>query len=72
MAFNYGGTTCLVDQWDAASPLVDPAPFNQPFYICLTQALGIGSNLFILGATPLPATTSVDWVRIWGIPPSPG
>lgn len=67
MAFLYDGTTCLVDHWNAASPLVDPEPFNQPFYICLTQALGIGMNLFIPGSTPLPATTSVDWVRVWGI-----
>jgi hypothetical protein len=57
---------------DAASPRVDPAPFNQPFYVCLTQALGIGLNLFIPGTTPLPPSSSVDWVRIWGIPPSPG
>ena len=28
----------------------DPAPFNEPFYICLTQALGIGTNLFLPGS----------------------
>lgn len=38
--------------------------------ICLTQALGIGTNEFIPGTTPLPATTSVDWVRVWGVPAS--
>jgi beta-glucanase (GH16 family) len=72
MAFMYDGKTCLVDHWNTASPLVDPEPFNAPFYICLTQALGIGTNLFLPGTTPLPATTSVDWVHVWGIPASPG
>ncbi len=70
LTFLYDGQTCLVDHWNAASPLVDPAPFNQPFYICLTQALGIGTNEFVPGTTPLPATTSVDWVRVWGVPAS--
>jgi beta-glucanase (GH16 family) len=66
LTFQYDGQTCLVDHWNPASPLVSPAPFNEPFYICLTQALGIGTNQFMPGATPLPATTSVDWVRVWG------
>ncbi len=72
LTFLYDGQTCLVDRWSAASPLVDPAPFNEPFYICLTQALGIGTNQFLPGSTPLPATTSVDWVRVWGPPASAG
>lgn len=61
----YNGKTCLVDQWDPAAPLVSPEPFNQPFFIALTQALGIGTNAFTPGTTPLPATTQVDWVRAW-------
>ena len=68
LTFLYDGQTCLVDHWNAASPLADPAPFNEPFYICLTQALGIGTNDFTPGTTPLPASTSVDWVRVWGLP----
>jgi beta-glucanase (GH16 family) len=70
--FLYDGQACLVDRWSSASPLIDPAPFNEPFYICLTQALGIGTNEFIPGTTPLPATTSIDWVRVWGAPASSG
>jgi hypothetical protein len=31
----------------------------------LTQALGIGLNGFTPGTTPLPATTRVDYVRVW-------
>jgi beta-glucanase (GH16 family) len=72
LTFLYDGQTCLVDHWDAASPLADPAPFNEPFYICLTQALGTGTNAFIPGTTPLPATTSIDWVRVWGVPAATG
>jgi beta-glucanase (GH16 family) len=72
LTFQYDGQTCLVDHWNAASPLADPAPFNEPFYICLTQALGIGTDQFMPRTTPLPATTSVDWVRVWGAPSSTG
>ena len=42
-----------------------PKPFDQPFMLSLTQALGIDSNAFVDGTTPLPATTTVDYVRIW-------
>jgi beta-glucanase (GH16 family) len=72
LTFLYDGQACLVDHWSSASPLIDPAPFNEPFYICLTQALGIGTNDFTPGTTPLPATTSIDWVRVWGAPASSG
>ena len=61
----YNGKTCLVDRWNPASPLVAPEPFNQPFFVALTQALGINTNVFVPGTTPLPATTQVDWVRVW-------
>jgi beta-glucanase (GH16 family) len=72
LTFLYDGQACVVDHWISASPLIDPAPFNEPFYICLTQALGIGTNDFIPGSTPLPATTAVDWVRVWGVPAGSG
>ncbi len=55
----YNGQTCLVDH-----PIAGPAPFNQPFFIALTQALGLGTNAPTAN-TPLPATTQVDWVRAW-------
>ncbi|UTI64276.1 glycoside hydrolase family 16 protein [Paraconexibacter antarcticus] len=61
----YDGQTCLVDDWNPASPLVKPQPFDQPFIIALTQALGIGTNAFDPATTPLPATTSIDYVRVW-------
>jgi beta-glucanase (GH16 family) len=60
------GTTCLVDNYLPDNGLTSPQPFNQPFFIILTQALGgTGTNAFDPAITPLPATTSVDYVRIW-------
>jgi beta-glucanase (GH16 family) len=61
----YDGRTCLIDKWNPLAPLVSPQPFDQPFIISLTQALGIGGNAFDPATTPLPATTVVDYVRVW-------
>ena len=57
----YDGQTCLIDTWKTGST----QPFDQPFFIALTQALGIGTNQFNPASTPLPATTTVDYVRAW-------
>lgn len=59
------GQTCLVDRWHPAPPLTAPKPFDQPFIVALTQALGIGANALDPGVTPLPATTEIDWVRVF-------
>ncbi len=56
----YNGRTCVVDH-----PTTGSAPFNEPFFVALTQALGVGTNAFSASSTPLPATTLVDWVRAW-------
>jgi beta-glucanase (GH16 family) len=61
----YDGVTCLVDNWSPAFPLTKSQPFDQPFLIALTQALGLGGNAFSPTTTPLPATTKVDYVRAW-------
>jgi beta-glucanase (GH16 family) len=65
LTITYDGDTCLVDNWNPAAPLVKPAPFNEPFVLELTQALGIYTNNFNPVTTPLPASTYVDWVRVW-------
>jgi beta-glucanase (GH16 family) len=57
----YDGRTCLIDTWNSGST----RPFDQPFIIALTQALGVGTNNFNPTTTPLPATTTVDYVRAW-------
>lgn len=61
----YDGKVCLVDSWIPAPPLVKPQPFDQPFFIALTQGLGQGGNAFDSSTTPLPATTTIDYVRVW-------
>ena len=53
--------TCLVDHFQA----LGKSPFDQPFFVALTQALGVGANSLIPDRTPLPATTRIDWVRVW-------
>jgi beta-glucanase (GH16 family) len=58
------GSVCLVDNYRAANG-TGAAPFDQPFFVALTQALGVGTNAFNPATTPLPATTSVDYVRVW-------
>ena len=67
----YDGGTCLVHTWNPAPPLNNAQPFDQPFIIALTQALGIGTNQFEPETTPLPATTEVDYVRVWQWRPAP-
>ena len=45
-------------------PLTGSQPFDHPFMIALTQALGVAGNS-VTSATPLPATTQIDYVRVW-------
>lgn len=51
------GTTCLVNT------SADPA-FQKRYILAISQALGAGSNA-LTSATTLPATTDVDYVRVW-------
>jgi beta-glucanase (GH16 family) len=64
MTIAVNGKTCLTDNYDPSN-VQSPAPFDQPFFIELTQALGIGTNAYDPSSTPLPATTSIDYVRVW-------
>jgi beta-glucanase (GH16 family) len=59
------GSPCLVDNYLPDNGLTSPEPFDQPFFVALTQALGIQANAFNPTTTPLPATTSIDYVRVW-------
>ena len=59
------GNVCLVDHPNPAAPLTSPEPFNDPFFLALTVALGSGTDAYVPGTTQLPATTLVDWVRDW-------
>lgn len=64
ITITYDGQTCLTHTINPLAPLTGSAPFDQPFIVALTQALGVGGNS-LTGETLLPATTQVDWVRVW-------
>jgi beta-glucanase (GH16 family) len=63
ITLTYDGNVCLVDNYKASNA-ASPAPFDQPFFIALTQGLGIGGNAPTT-STPIPATTLIDYVRVW-------
>jgi beta-glucanase (GH16 family) len=56
----YNGHVCLVDH-----PTTGSEPFNEPFFLALTQALGWTGVNGVTAATPMPATTQIAWVRAW-------
>ena len=65
----FNGIPCITDTYApyVQGPDAAPAPFNQPFFMAFTAALGVGTD------SPegqdmsqeLPATTSLDWMRVW-------
>jgi beta-glucanase (GH16 family) len=64
ITISFDGNRCLTDSWTPYG-LTAPAPFNMPFVVALTQALGVGGNAFNPATTPLPAMTQVDYLRVW-------
>lgn len=67
LRISYDGQVCIEDHWKPAAPQQKPQPFDHPFFVVLTQALGVEGtgNAFQPGVTPLPATTEVEYVRVW-------
>ncbi|HET7690876.1 MAG TPA: glycoside hydrolase family 16 protein [Nocardioidaceae bacterium] len=63
MTVKYNGDVCLKTR--TRSDLAANKPFDMPFSVLLTQALGIGWNPFTPGWTPVPATMTIDYVRVW-------
>jgi beta-glucanase (GH16 family) len=62
----FNGVPCITDAYGSyvTSPDKAPEPFNQPFFLAFTQALGMGTDA--PGPdTPARATTELDWVRVW-------
>ena len=51
------GRSCLVNTSGNVA-------FQRKFILALTQLLGVGANSY-LGSSTLPATMSVDYVRVW-------
>lgn len=65
LQFLQDGVLCW-QQTPQADGLKSPAPFDQPFFLLLNQALGQGANL-VTNSTRLPATMAVDYVRVWSL-----
>ncbi len=73
ISFIYDGTVCLTDtNWtptntdpSTGQQLAMPQPFDQPFNLNLTEALGVATNKFDPSSTPLPAATQIDYVYAW-------
>lgn len=66
LRFIYDGQLCLENtNWTPWAPLRHPQPFDQPFAFFVTPVLGTGTNTSLHAAALLPATTTVEWVRIW-------
>ena len=61
---SYDGNVCINDAWQAWWTL-GRQPFDAPFFIALTEALGINDNAFDPASTPLPASMVIDYVRVW-------
>jgi beta-glucanase (GH16 family) len=66
ITITFDGLACTSTRWDQPGPRQKPAPFDRPFHLNLTQALGIGQNAFDPERTRLPATMQVDHVHVWG------
>jgi len=65
LRFTYDGATCMdITSWDPGAPLAFPQPFDQPFFLVLQLALGIGPNAPNAN-TVFPARMVVDYVRAW-------
>jgi beta-glucanase (GH16 family) len=62
--FLYDDKVCFEHSWTPDAPLVAPQPFDQPFYLVLTQAFGADWNA-VTPETPSTGTLQVDWVRAW-------
>lgn len=65
LTISYDGKVCLRTTAWYPDGLSMPAPFDQPFFLNLTQTLGRGWNPFDPATTKLPATMDVDYVRVW-------
>ncbi|MFL6107721.1 MAG: hypothetical protein ACJ72L_12230, partial [Marmoricola sp.] len=61
------GEVCMIDDYSSALAALHGAssPFDKPFFLALTQAMGTTGNLFDTALVPDRVTTQIDYVRIW-------
>jgi beta-glucanase (GH16 family) len=63
--FLYDGVPCMrLATWDPGGDLAFPQPFDRPFFLQLTLALGYGENA-AGPTTRFPGKFVVDYVRAW-------
>jgi beta-glucanase (GH16 family) len=60
LTISYDDQICLTDHVLS----LGPSPFDQQYFLSLTESLGVGANAPTL-LTPLPSTMDIDWVRVW-------
>jgi beta-glucanase (GH16 family) len=60
LTITYDDQVCLTDHVLS----LGPSPFEQPYFLTLTESLGVGANAPRL-LSPLTSTIDVDWVRVW-------
>ena len=61
------GDVCMIDDYSSALAGLQGAnsPFDRPFFLSLTQAMGDTGNVYDTSVVPDKVTTQVDYVRIW-------
>lgn len=64
MDFFIDGTLCHSRTWQPTSPLLNPQPFDKPFFLDLTAGVG-GTTNSPTASTPFPAAITVDYARVW-------
>ncbi|MCX6397929.1 MAG: glycoside hydrolase family 16 protein [Propionibacteriales bacterium] len=61
------GEVCLINDYSSVTAPVHGknAPFDQPFYLAMNQAMGTVGNEYDPALMPEKVTTQIDYVRIW-------
>ncbi|RNL80927.1 glycoside hydrolase family 16 protein [Nocardioides marmorisolisilvae] len=61
------GDVCMIDDYSSALATLHgkTSPFDKPFFLALTQAMGTTGNVYDTNVVPDKVTTLVDYVRIW-------
>jgi beta-glucanase (GH16 family) len=66
MTAYFNGVPCITDVYApyVSGPDTAPEPFNQPFFLAFTAALGMGPDS-PGAAIPSSSTMQIDWTRVW-------
>jgi beta-glucanase (GH16 family) len=61
------GEVCMIDNYSSALAWIQGtySPFDKPFFLSLTQAMGDVGNEYDTNQVPDKVTTQIDYVHIW-------